>query len=119
MRKFTGLLAAVAMLTFLPATPAFAEGAVVDKENGTCIGIVPDENGVLPLDGEVVHGDLIVRSNKTWTTLTCHFDLTDEQSPPKRRNASGFDCYTPELTTDTRANASPGGRMVVTCRMAN
>lgn len=117
MRKFSALLGAAALLTILPVTPALADGAVVDKDEGTCSGIVPDADG--NLTGAVVFGDLIVRSNKSWTTLTCHFDLTDEEAPTQNTKASGFDCYTPVLTTDTRANASPGGRMVVTCRVAN
>lgn len=117
MRRFLGLLGAAAILTMLPATPALADGAVIDKEDGTCSGIVPDANG--DLTGAIVFGDLIVRSNKSWTTLTCHYDLTDEEAPDQNTKAHGFNCFTPELTTDTRANASPGGRMVVTCRIAN
>lgn len=116
MRRFMGVLGAAAMLSIAPATPAFAEGAVVDKQDGTCSGIVPDASG--NLTGAVVFGDLTVRSNKSWTTLTCHFDLTDDEAPAKNTKASGFNCFTPEPTTDTRANASPGGRMVVTCRVA-
>jgi hypothetical protein len=112
MRRFMGLLGAAAMLSIIPATPALA-----DKEDGTCSGVVPDASG--NLTGAVVFGDLIVRSNKAWTTLTCHYDLTDSEAPAKNTKASGFPCYTPVLTTDTRANASPGGRMVVTCRVAN
>ena len=117
MRRFIGLLGAAAILTILPATPALADGAVIDKEDGTCSGVVPDASG--NLTGAIVFGDLIVRSNKSWTTLTCHYDLTDSEAPAKNTKAHGFPCYTPVLTLDPRANASPGGRMVVTCRVAN
>ena len=117
MRRFTATLGAAAMLSIMPATPALAEGAVVNKEDGSCSGIVPDEGG--QLTGAVVFGSLIIRSNSTWTTLTCHFDLTDEEAPVQNTKASGFPCYTPEVTTDTRINASPGGSMVMTCRIAS
>lgn len=117
MRKFTALLGAAAMISILPATPALAEGAVIDKAEGSCSGIVPDARG--NLTGALVFGSLIVRSNSSWTTLTCHFDLTDEEAPTQNTKASGFPCYTPELTTDTRINASPGGSMVLTCRIPN
>ncbi len=117
MRRPTAMLGAVAMLSILPATPAFAEGATVDKESGSCSGIVPDRNG--QLTGALVFGSLVIRSNSSWTTLTCHFDLSDEEAPAQTTKASGFACYTPQLTTDTRINASPGGSMVMTCRIPN
>lgn len=117
MQRFLALIGAAALLSIVPATPALADGAVIDKEDGTCSGIVPDANG--ELTGATVFGDLIVRTNKSWTTLTCHFDLNDAQAPIQNTKANGFDCYTPTLTTDTRINASPGGRMVLVCRIAN
>ncbi len=117
MRKFTALLGVGALLTILPATPALADGAIIDKDSGTCQGQVPNADGELA--GPIVEGSLFVRTNKTWTTLTCHFDLDASLTPDKATHASGFDCLTPALTTDTRASASSGGRMVLTCRIRN
>ena len=118
MRKFTGLVGAVAMFTILPSTPALAEGAVIDKEAGICEGKVPNAQGVR--SGDVILGSLLVRTNKSWTTMTCHFDLPEDQAPAKATHASGFNCTIDEVTTtDTRASASSGGRMVLTCRFKN
>jgi hypothetical protein len=114
MRKLTAMLGAAAMLSIVPATPVL--GQVVDTRDGICYMIVPDVNGALT--GANVEGSLHVRSNKTWTTMTCHFDLTEDQVPPKTVHARGFPCAIPPLppTTDTRATANNGGRMVLTCR---
>lgn len=117
MRKFIALLGAAAMLSIIPATPTLAQ--VVDTHDGICYMIVPDANG--DLTGASVQGTLFVRTNKTWTTMTCHFDLTADEAPPKTTHASGFACSIPPLpvTYDTRATANPGGRMVLTCRYKN
>jgi hypothetical protein len=114
MRNLTAMLGAAAMLAILPATPAL--GQVIDTRDGICYMIVPDVNG--GLTGAAAEGTLFVRTNKTWTTMTCHFDLTEDQLPPKTVHASGFPCAIPPLptTTDTRATANTGGRMVLTCR---
>ena len=115
MRIWTGLLGASAMLSIVPATPAAAQ--VVDTRDGICNMIVPDVNG--NLTGAHVEGTLFVRTNKSWTTMTCHFDLAEEDLPPKTVHARGFPCAIPPLptTTDTRATANTGGRMVLTCRI--
>jgi len=118
MRNFTALLGAAAMLSLFPATPALAQdgGATITKEDG-CFGAVPDASG--QLTGIFVTGSLISRSTKSGiTTMTCHFDLSPEESPPRATRAAGFVCGTPiGLTSDTRISASPGGRMVMTCRI--
>lgn len=115
MRVWTCLLAASAMLSIVPATPALAQ--VVDTRDGICNMIVPDVNG--SLTGAHVEGTLHVRSNKSWTTMTCHFDLAEDEVPPKTVHARGFSCAIPPLpsTTDTRATANTGGRMVMSCRI--
>jgi hypothetical protein len=119
MRKPIAIVATAALLTVLPASPAWADGATVDKDTNTCSGLVPDENGnlIYNSDADIVYGTLLVRKNKSWTTMTCHFTLDEAHTPPQTTKASGFVCYTPEPTYDTRANASSGGRMVVTCRI--
>lgn len=119
MRKAIAILATAALLSFIPASPALAEGATIDKDSGTCTGLVPDANGnlIYTSDADIVYGTLLVRKNKSWTTMTCHFTLDEAHTPPQTTKASGFVCYTPEPTYDTRANASSGGRMVVTCRI--
>ena len=118
MRKFLALLGVAGMITIVPATPTLAQ--VVDTHEGICYMIVPDSDG--NLTGASVQGNLFVRTNNSWTTMTCHFDLTADQSPDKATHASGFPCSIPPLpepTTDTRASASSGGRMVLTCRYKN
>ena len=116
MRKFMALLGVGAMLTIVPDAPALAQ--VIDTHDGICAMIVPDSDG--GLTGAHVEGNLFVRTNNSWTTMTCHFDLTAEQAPAKSTHASGFLCEIAGLSTnDTRASASPGGRMVLTCRFKN
>ena len=118
MRRLMALLGVGGMLTILPAAPVL--GQVVDTHEGICYMIVPVADG--SLSGASVQGTLFVRSNKTWTTMTCHFDLTAEESPDKATHASGFGCSIPPnpvQTFDTRASASSGGRMVLTCRYKN
>lgn len=117
MRRPIAMIGGAALLTIFPATPALADGAIIDKESGTCQMIVPDASGLLT--GAEVEGSLLIRENKSWITMTCHFDLTEEQSPPKATHARGFSCGIPPhgSTTDTRASASSGGRMVLTCRI--
>ena len=120
MRKFMALLGVGGMLTILPATPAFAQ--VIDTHEGICHMVVPDADGGLSTDpADVVDGELFIRTNKSWTTMTCHFNLTAEQSPDKAVHASGFPCAIPPLaaTLDSRVSASAGGRMVLTCRVKN
>ncbi len=116
MRKFITAMSAAALVAVVPTTPAFADGATIG-EGGNCFGKVPDVNG--DLAGELVQGDYKSRTTKSGiTNFTCHFDLTDEQSPPKGTTATGFPCGTPiGVTTDTRAQACPGGRMVMTCNI--
>lgn len=115
MRKLMALLGVAGMLTILPAAPVF--GQVIDPHSGICNMVVPDASG--QLTGAQVVGSLFVRTNKTWTTMTCHFDLTDDEAPDKATHARGFECKIPPNpvpTTDSRASASAGGRMVLTCR---
>ena len=118
MRELTALLGAAAMLLVVPTTPALAQdgGAEITKSDG-CFGAVPDANG--QLTDIFVTGELISRSTKSGiTTMTCHFDLSREDSPQRATRAAGFACGTPiGLTTDARISASPGGRMVMTCRI--
>jgi hypothetical protein len=114
MRKLIASLGAAALLIIIPETPAFASGSVViDGDN--CYGVVPDASG--SLTGASVVGTYDSRTTKSGiTNFTCHFDLTPSEAPSKNVKASGFDCTTPVgLTTNTRVNASPGGRMVMYC----
>ena len=117
MRKFTALLGVAAMLTILPATPALGQAVVA--HDGLCGGLLPDENG--GFTDIVFFGTANTRTNKSGTTVTCHFSLDPAIIPAGNLKASGFDCYTGEngqgLTTDTRLNISPGGRAVMTCRL--
>jgi hypothetical protein len=109
------LLGVGGMLTILPAAPVL--GQVIDPHSGICNMVVPDANGALT--GAQVVGTLFVRVNKSWTTMTCHFDLIGDEAPDKATHASGFGCQIPPNpipTMDSRASASPGGRMVLTCR---
>ena len=117
MRKSTALLGAVAMLSIVPATPVLAQ--VVDTHEGICYMIVPDANG--ELTGASVQGTLFIRTNNSWTTMTCHFDLAPNEAPSKTTHARGDDCTYPGFATlmDWRATANPGGNMVLTCRAKN
>ena len=119
MRKFITAMSAAALVAVVPTTPALADGAVIDKDLGECQGAVPGPDGELSVIF-VTSTDLIIRANKTWTTMTCHFDLEVEETPTKGTRASNFDCNVDgQLTSDTRASASAGGRMVLTCRTRN
>jgi len=114
MRKITALLGVTAMLTILPATPALAEGAIVAKD-GLCFGALPDGNG--GFTDIYFEGTATSRTNKSWTTITCHFSLDPAIIPSGNLKASGFVCSTGAgMTTDSRLNISPGGRAVLTCR---
>lgn len=118
MMKSLAMLGAAALLMVVPATPALAEGAIIG-DGDTCGGVVPDENGNLV--GEQILGTYTSRTTKSGiTNFTCHFDLPDELTPPTNRKARGFVCGTPMgPTTNTRINASPGGRMVMSCSIKN
>ena len=117
MRKFMALVGVAAILTIIPATPALADGAIV-AHDGLCGGLLPDGNG--GFTDIYFEGVANTRTNKTGTTVTCHFSLAPGIVPTENLKASGFECYTGEggtgLTTDTRLNISPGGRAVLTCR---
>ena len=115
MKKLMALVGVAAMMSIAPATPAFAEGGSIGS-NGECYGIVPDVNGSLEGGVQVV-GTYTSRSTKSGiTNFTCHFDLTDDEAPAKTVKASSFPCQTPlGATTNSRINASPGGRMVMNC----
>lgn len=114
MNKLMALVGAAALMSIAPATPAFADGATIGN-GGDCFGIVPDAAG--NLTGATVIGTYTSRSTKSGiTNFTCHFDLNDDEAPAKNVKASGFACQTPlGSTTNSRINASPGGRMVLTC----
>lgn len=116
MQRFLALMGAAALLSIVPATPALADGAVIG-EGEDCYGKVPNADGTFPTEGDFIAGSYTSRTTKSGiTNFTCHFDLTDEQAPPKNRKASNFACGTPMgLATSSRINASPGGRMVMTC----
>jgi hypothetical protein len=117
MRKFTALLGVTAMLIFVPATPALADGTLV-AHDGLCGGLLPDENG--DFTDIIFFGTANTRITKSGiTTVTCHFTLDPAIIPEGNLKASGFACYTKEngegLTYDTRMNVSPGGQAVLTC----
>lgn len=114
MRKFTAALGIAALLSIIPATPALAAGGTVG-EDGTCSAPIPNADGTF--SSVFVIGTSFSRTTKSGVTnFTCHFDLTDEQAPPKSYKSRDFECFTPAgSTTETRLNASPGGRMVMTC----
>ena len=113
MNKLMAWVGVAALVTIAPATPALADGATIGS-GSECFGIVPDANG--NLTGATVIGSYTSRSTKSGiTNFTCHFDLTDDEAPAKNVKASGFACQTPlGSTTNSRINASPGGRMVLT-----
>lgn len=118
MRKIVAVPGFAALLLIVPAAPALAEGAVIiDKDSGICYGQVPNRSGVL--EGPILEGTLHVRSNDSWTTMTCHFDIPAELTPAKATHASGFTCHIGPYgsTTDTRASASSGGSLVMSCRI--
>jgi hypothetical protein len=116
MRKFTALLGVAAMLTILPATPAFAQ-ATVDKGDGTCEGQVFNSAGVF--SGPVFTGNLVYRTTGSGAQiLTCHFNVPPALQPARTVHTRGFECYVDEVvTTNTRASISRGGRMLLTCRL--
>lgn len=115
MKRLTAALGAVAILSIMPASPALADGASID-EGGNCNSIVPDANG--DLTGASVIGTYKSRTTKSGNTnFTCHFNLSAEESPTKGVKAEGFTCFVfgGITTNDSRIQASPGGRMVMTC----
>ena len=119
MRKLTAWLGAAAILTIMPATPAFAEGTII-AHDGVCGGLLPDGSGGFTNISFL--GESNTRTTKSGiTTVTCHFDLDPEIIPSGNLKASGFVCYTGEnfqgMTTNTRLNVSPGGRAVLSCRL--
>lgn len=125
MRKFTALAGIAALLSIVPAAPAAA--VVINPDSDSCIGQVPNADGVLA--GPEIDGSLIIRDNKSWTTMTCHFDIPDGLEPSKATHARDFQCgivlppddpdgdATIVMADETRASASSGGRMVMTCRL--
>ena len=125
MRKIMALAAVAALVSIVPSVPAAA--AVINPDADSCIGQVPNADGVLA--GPELNGSLVIRDNKSWTTMTCHFDVPDELAPDKATHARDFPCGivlppdTPEgdaeivMADETRASASSGGRMVMTCRL--
>lgn len=118
MRKFMAMAGMAAILLILPETPAAAQ--VIDPDAGVCTAKVPDEFGVLT--GPIINGTLQVTRNKTWTTMSCHFDVPEELVPDKATHARGFPCGIPPdvpLADQSRISASSGGRMVMTCRFKN
>ena len=119
MRKFMALSGMAAMLLITPVTPAFAVPEI-DPDAGVCTGQVPNADGVLT--GPVITGTLQVTRNKTWVTMSCHFDVPEELIPPKATHARDFPCGIPPDVPNadqTRISASSGGRMVMTCRFRN
>lgn len=117
MRKFLLILGAVGTAAILPATPAFAEGSIVISD-GTCTGFVPTTTG--GIGAFLFDGRVHTVTKGSWTTLSCHLDIPDGLEPPKTTRATGIVCTTTlGETTDTRMQASPGGRAVGTCRLRN
>ena len=125
MRKFVALAGMAALLLITPQAPAAA--AVINPDTDSCVGQVPNANGILA--GPELNGSLVIRDNKGWTTMTCHFDVPDELAPAKATHARDFACnivLPPETeggdaiivaADESRASASSGGRMVMTCRL--
>lgn len=116
MGKFVTLLGTGALLTIMPASPAYAGSSIVIDE-GTCVGFIPVNGGLGPL---LFGGRVHVVTKNAWTTLTCHLDIPPGMEPAKVARATGVQCFTPLGSTyDTRMQASPGGRAVGTCRIRN
>jgi hypothetical protein len=117
MRKIIASLGTAAMLSVMPVLPAAPANAATIIKGQDCTGKLFDENGVFY--GEEFTGSLISRTTKSGiTTTTCHFNLPDGTVLTKSLHTSGFPCYIGDVqTNDTRASISPGGRMVLTCRL--
>lgn len=125
MRKFIALAGMAALVSFIPSTPAAA--AVINPDSDSCIGQVPNADG--QLSGPEINGSLIIRDNNSWTTMTCHFDIPAGLEPIKATHARDFPCGivlpptepdgdgTLVFADESRASASSGGRMVMTCRL--
>ena len=125
MRKLVAMASVAALISIVPSVPAAA--AVINPDTDSCVGQVPDANG--QLSGPEIFGSLVIRDNNSWTTMTCHFDLPDELAPTKATHARDFGCgivipsedpngdATIVQADETRASASSGGRMVMTCRL--
>lgn len=113
MRNTIAILAAVGMSMIIPSAPALADGATIG--DGICAGFVPDGSG--GLTDILVFSTYSSRTTKSGiTNFSCHFDLNADQAPSKGAKAQGFECVTPYgPATETRVQASPGGRMVMTC----
>jgi hypothetical protein len=118
MRNFTAMLGGIAMLSILPATPAFAQSdnaAEITKE-GVCGGFIPDEDGAA---GDFVIGAIqtAVRTKSGVSTIVCKFDIAEGQRPASARTASGFTCGTLAGTTeDSKMTVSPSGNGTLMCR---
>ena len=119
MRKTTAMMSAVALLTIMPATPAFAESPIVIGD-GVCFGFIPTASGGFDPSTIFGPGRIHVVTKGSWTTLTCHLDIPPHLVPTKVRRAIGAECLTSlGLTNDTRMQASPGGRATASCRIRN
>lgn len=116
MNRLPALLGAAALLTIMPATPAFADGAVITPD-GVCGGFVPNEDGS---SGAAILGEISL-SNSTKSgnlSIVCKFDVPEELVPPKTRKASDFICGFPDGSTsyDSRMVVTPGGSGSLTCK---
>jgi len=117
MKKFVATLGVAAIMSVAPILPTAPAAAATIIKGQDCTGKLFDENGTFY--GDEFTGSLISRTTKSGiTTTTCHFDLPDGTVLSKSLHTSGFPCYIgDQQTTDTRASISPGGRMVLTCRL--
>jgi hypothetical protein len=115
MNKLTAILCATALVSFLPAAPALAEGATVTTE-GLCFGFIPTAEGGTSEDFLTGTLHSVVTKNGS-TSLVCKFTF-DAGIIETARRASDFLCFTfAGSTTDTRMVASPDGYATLHCRI--
>jgi len=103
------------------ATPAAAQSdmaAAVQKGSGCFLS-----GGLVGVPGFLITTETIVVSNNGGNVqLTCHFDIPLGDEPAKTMKAEGFTCgifdgTTFFITDDTRAQANPGGRALLSCQV--
>jgi hypothetical protein len=90
------------------------EGATVIKGE-TCTILAADWGGTENLTAETGMATVTPSGN---VNLKCFFDIPAGLEPAEAVRNTGFTCATPEgPTTDSRSVATPGGKVILSCKV--